>query len=1042
MDVEHIQGDWEYFPKEEIQLFKNNFLVSPCGTGKTTALKRWLEEHSELRVIVVTFRISLAYMLASTYGFENYLDFKHESHFSLSEHPRIVISVESLQKFFRAPNPNTPVELELPDVLVLDEYCSIIEHSFNAKTLDPPRRALFFTFIFSMLSIPCKTVIGADAFFDLTLDVDVFRTLHIDSPCDKYRVIVNNFRKQVRTIRIWQSPRHWKNYLLVTAKEAKKKIFFFVNNKTVSDAIAAELSEMKGKIAMETSYPIANASDCLYLSSDSSPGDLMRSSIDPNSEWKNYQFVTVTPTIQAGVSFDVEDHFDLGFGYAGLGSTQPLGVLQQLARVRNYTENLIELCVQKQTKGVVSRTPPSIEEVVAILERKANGFNNRYLRCCEVSYSLDVEANVIRFGLIPKSIVNVFCIRVARADYFAKQNYLTALVILAEKDSYDIQILTPKEAKKLTEGTISRYKRTTRMELTEEEFEVAERAVDLRDRPCYQQSFPRTIIKHSIYKSEILFNEWDGCFSLDDRITDAKSYIKTKNFIREWNILGAHGSIDELISIDEQFSVQFQAIERINEHGDGIDDEPREFQVTIQCDYPQECAKLISFNQAFVGEFYSRFIADDRQERFHDYITGNYKKYLTRGKTEIQIGNESNISDAVVYEFCIKLWSLIRICPLETLYDFNWLGARIEKYPIMQFLDPSVSVEHDEDLEHLEDQPYINRMSEIIDQVDNVFVRFNETVFCSVEVCESVRVLFLEFWEHIYGAVVNLEFGGATRVIPPCFSRPCREHNVAQTLSFLRIVCDSVKETFRFIGLKVDNNSKTTTRTASIWHHQGRRVRLFQYEIENFNERLMISYCRLFKDAGLRVATATHYPRPDPFRLLFSNPMGGISAQNGIDSGYRFKRHLWAYPGKEDSLINLDLRKFSVYSKAANILQARRQGHIAQNEGIMDAIFPDLNNVPYFWYLLRLGSDKALPLTTQLHSKYLKAKRDCKWYLWHAQSSDIDFSLDTWNPEEQQKEYYKLTGLHKYSLFRKTDEEIRLNVQEKTNYIIKITFNN
>jgi len=1043
MDVSVINGDWQYFPREEIHLYKNNFLVSPCGTGKTTALKNWLQEHNELRVIVVTFRISLAYMLANTYGFENYLDFKHESSFSLAEHPRIVISVESLQKFFRPSNTGGPVVLELPDVLVLDEYCSIIEHAFNAKTLDPPRRSLFFTFIFSMLTIQNKTVIGADAFFDLDLDIDVFRSLHEDSPCDKYRVIVNHFRKQTRTIRIWQSPRHWKNYLLVTAKEAEKKIFFFVNNKTVSDAIATELQELKGKVAMETSYPVSNANDCLYLSSDSSPGDLMRSSIDPNSEWRNYKFVTVTPTIQAGVSFDVENHFDLGFGYAGLGSTQPLGVLQQLARVRNYTENLIELCVQKQSKGVVSRTPPSIEEVVGILERKTDGFNNRYLRCCEVNYTLDVQENVIRFGLVPKSIVNVFCIRVARADYFAKQNYLTALVVLAEKDSYDIKVMTPSESKKFTEKTIKDHRRAARPELTDEEFNETERGQSRRDLPSYQTSFPCTLRKHSIFKSEILFHEWDGCFNMDDKLTDAKSYIKTKNFIRDWNILGAHGSIDELISIDEQFSIVFNAKDAPPPPSDdGIEDDTPvgEYTLTLECDYPQECAKLISFNQSHVGDFYSRFVADDRQERFHDYITGNYRKMLKRGKEESNIGNSSNISDAIIYEFCVKLWAAFELCPMESLSELNWLGARIEKFPILRFRDYLDDLTHDEELESLNDQFYIQRMEDMIVDCNQIFRVLNEGILTNVAVCERIRLLFVEYWEHIYGHVIDLTFGGSTRTLPQCFTIECPTHNVAQTLMFIRIACDTVRETLRFIGLRINLEKKVTTRTASIWHHQGRRVRLSRYDIENFDERLMISYCRLAKDGGYRVATMTHYPRPDPFRLLFSDPMAGLANQNGIVDGYRFHRHLWAHPKMENSLVNQDLIRLRQYADVDNIVRAKHMGQIAQHENIMESIFPNLSNVRYFWYLLRIGTDNPLPLNTRLHTKFIKGKEEPQWYKYHGQSSDIDFTVDQWDIAEQQKTYYKYTGLHKYSLFRKTDEEIRKCINTRANNKFYVSF--
>lgn len=103
---------------------------------------------------------------------------------------------------------------------------------------------------------------------------------------------------------------------------------------------------------------------------------------------------------------------------------------------------------------------------------------------------------------------------------------------------------------------------------------------------------------------------------------------------------------------------------------------------------------------------------------------------------------------------------------------------------------------------------------------------------------------------------------------PDCFTTPVSQHSVSQCLTFLKIVTETMKVTLNYIGLRIDNETKTQVRTASIWHHTGRRVRLDKYKILNFDERLLISYCRILKDGGYAFHGVPHYTRCDPFNLL------------------------------------------------------------------------------------------------------------------------------------------------------------------------------
>lgn len=1028
--METVRDTWQYFPASEIELHRNNFLVSPCGTGKTTALAQWISENPELKIIVVTFRISLAFMLSKTYGFENYMDLKHESSLSLSEHPRTVVSIESLQKFFRSCDAGRV--FDLPDVLIIDEYCSLIEHAFNIKTLDPSRRSLFFTFLFSMLDSPAKTVICADAFFSTDLDVDVFVMLSVAFPTHdlgKYKIIYNEYRKAIRRIRIWQSPKNWKNYLLATVKRNQKKIFLFVNNKTISDGICAELADMKGKASIESSYPASMATDCLYLSSDSSPDDVMDSSIDPNSKWSSYNFVSVTPTIQAGVSFDVTDHFDMGFGYAGLGSTQPLGILQQLARVRNYTDNIIELCVQKQTKSKPSREYPSIQEVTTILEKKIQSLNNRYSRCCEVNYTYNPEANLIKFGMSPKSIINCFAIRVARSEFFAKQSLLAAIVSMAEQDSYDVQVLTPSECKRLT----LKYIRDWRIERlgdnpSAEDIMMMDLNMESRRKDaleCYETSFPSTISKHRLFKSDMLFEDWDGFFHTSEFKTDAKSFSKTKAFMREWNILGAYGNLDDLIAPGEEFSLEYE-FEKANQFNNM---ELELVDGTISFKYPDEYFRCVEFNPKNVGDFYCLFIADDKQTNFHTYITGDYRKLLKLDKDEANIGNTLNISNAFCFEFCVRLWSLMRICTFDTLKEHNWLGAQID-------LHPTIALSVDQNINILKRE------------CDSVFNSVDECILNIPEICEEIRLLFQGHWDHIYSTLIGAQYAPATRNIPSCFTTQVNNQNVEECLTFIRIVSDTIKNSLVFIGLRIDQQSKKIVRTASTWHHSGRRARLQQYNILNFDERLMISYCRYVKDKGYRLASMHHYPRCDPFNLLVYDIQPSSLSTFRLQSGLRFKRYLWAYPKStpETHPLLKDLQQWAVINSTVRNREARIAGEIAQDETYLSSILPSLSNIRYYWASFRIGRQNELPLDVKLEHRLLRCTNEVHWQKLHNSLYNME-ALDFYQlsydlqREYMQTEIYQKTGLLKINILTSTDDTIVDAIKQKHRFPRKSKIN-
>lgn len=97
---------------------------SPMGSGKTVQLKRVLAEHSDKRILILSFRKSFTIDIANNTGFKSYLNTKN-----IKEEPRLIIQVDSLGKIAGCNY----------DILICDEIESIIEQMSSSQIRHKPR---------------------------------------------------------------------------------------------------------------------------------------------------------------------------------------------------------------------------------------------------------------------------------------------------------------------------------------------------------------------------------------------------------------------------------------------------------------------------------------------------------------------------------------------------------------------------------------------------------------------------------------------------------------------------------------------------------------------------------------------------------------------------------------------------------------------------------------------------------------------------------------------------------------------------------------
>lgn len=988
--IPSLDGEWQFVPYELIERNRNNILVSGCGTGKTTAIAHFLQDNPGCSVIALSFRRSLAFRLASAFGLKNYLEFQGQA-FKLEDVHRCVVSIESFGKLLE--HSQTTTLLRLPDILIVDEYCSLLEHVFNNATLDSQRRQLFFNFFLSMLVHPQKTVIIADAYYE-DIDDEVFESIQEFEPdlsLEKFKKIVNSYEGVPRMMYIWNSPKTWRLHLLAHCDAQKDNLYIFSNWKRLTDGLVGDVMKDIELTDSQENLPILLPRDALYVSSDSSPQLLQSASETPDEIWDRFRYVMVTPSISAGVSYD-GNNFDKAFGYAGLNSTSPLSVLQQDARVRHLVQGEVHLCIQKQKK--MMEDYPTIQEILDLYTSCAKWTKDRYAKLLEIKFELNKTLGDLELSISKRSITNCFLIRVLRANVFAKTNFLTLFKRLALRDNFDIIEVDAKMGEKLTNDYIE-------------------------DNPITGPTIKRSTKFSSVwqgaerFRKELLFGAWEGVFPSADSPHDklATCIKDVKNFIHNWWVLGSYGDINDL-----------------NQETDGLE------QLLI----------YQVFSKSAVSLFYEEFVSDGKQEIFHEFILSEYKTTLEDDIREYNIGSlglKTQILVAVK-----KILAVVGLHDVRELFGKNWLGADVDTGIMLEgnssectpdmFLDPELR------------SVYIASFKKLKDYADAKFSFFDEQWLLEFPNRKAVIDVLIEYWPSFFNICAAAKGIHLTITVPPFLLNPDVSKKNLQNA--IKLVCHAIRCSLEHIGLKPEKKSICANSRITLPGFPNVRHRFYRYRIFKYEERLMISFCRIFKERfSSDIENLIHLPFPDPFHLLKYNVPRFHSMQNAC----RFRRDTWATQNSENSMVSQLLRKLKNDLKPEKTLAAKRVGLITPQSrtNYMNKVYVQLWNIKYFWELFRFGAANETPLRRKLFWVQLfpeEPSGDLTKSIWPFKYSEdnneyfldsIPKEGDIWYNSSEYKlsklppaQYYSLTDAQLEELSVKQLEQIDKEIEQRT----------
>jgi hypothetical protein len=342
------------------------------GIGKTIAMKDLLGRvcTSSTKVLVVTFSRSLAVKMSAEFehlGFVNYQKVD-----GLIQDAKVVVCLDSL---FRIATRNF-------DFVILDECVSTFLH-FNSTLM--VKRAENSALLELLLTQATTGIYFIDAALDFTFMkniVDYFAVAKREQPLWIYNEHVRPTNRKAHVV-LCDDPCMGAvteySLIFATAKcvldklVAGEKVVCCSSTKKFTEVLARFIAERRPDALVKV-YNSASASEDLRLI---------------GTEWVKYDLLIYSPSISAGVSFEVQ-HFDSLVAYLVSSPFTPSvdKALQQLFRVRQLTTGDMRIFVHNTRPSV--KLPHTIEEITPLLSSDIS-LVSRYFVSHQLSFFAQVR---------------------------------------------------------------------------------------------------------------------------------------------------------------------------------------------------------------------------------------------------------------------------------------------------------------------------------------------------------------------------------------------------------------------------------------------------------------------------------------------------------------------------------------------------------------------------------------------------------------------------------------------------------------------------
>ena len=311
-DNKHIYSKW-------MKNYKCLMIKSAYGTGKTFLFKQLMNEYNYKKVVFITYRQSLAYSLVNElkkdYGFKSYLDKDIECNIE----KKIIIQLDSIEKLTQTYFLETQSKINMNyDLVVLDEIEGILNHLSYDK-LNPH----IINNTLEQVLYKSKKILCLDG--DMSnRSYDFINNLEMD-----YKIYINSYRPNK------------KHYIITSDKQ-------YYNDKIENDLQDNKKVVIVSMSASECDYYEALYKDKYKVIKHTGIHKEKEILKDVNNEWNKCDLLTYSPTVEAGVDFNIK-YYDNCYVLFSQDSTTYRALSQMINRVRHYNDNTI-ICYFNEDK--------------------------------------------------------------------------------------------------------------------------------------------------------------------------------------------------------------------------------------------------------------------------------------------------------------------------------------------------------------------------------------------------------------------------------------------------------------------------------------------------------------------------------------------------------------------------------------------------------------------------------------------------------------------------------------------------------------------
>jgi len=415
--------------------------------GKTKELTKYMESHcgADDRVLIVSFRQTFtANIMQGRPDFTSYADIQG----NLANHKKLVVQVESLHRYFIEPG------MEPPDLLVLDESELILEQ-FGSGLHQHLREGWE---VFQWIMRMSKHAI----FMDANMSDRTFNTVM------KMRV------EKMRGTQLFYHDNVYMNatddvYMITPNKSRWYSKFYNDLDAGLKLAVAsnslAEAEVLERQVIKK--YP--NLKVKLY-SSKTSISEKKLHMGDIHQFWSYYDVIIYTPTVSAGVSYELK-HFDKVYAYMTDKSCTVEVCDQMLGRVRDVRLHEYNICLDVHSGNL----PTDVESIRRMLYTPRM---HLYVDFKENLMDYEIRDNGFR-GYIENPYFWLF-LENKRIENISKSQFASRIISIIATKGAHLEVMTPNEEEERMFEIECENKETRKEIVLETVKEIAD-AKDLKD---------------------------------------------------------------------------------------------------------------------------------------------------------------------------------------------------------------------------------------------------------------------------------------------------------------------------------------------------------------------------------------------------------------------------------------------------------------------------------------------------------------------------------------------------------------------------------